>query len=609
MNKNIRASALLFVLSIVVCCIAYPLVVWVIGTTLFSDKAEGSLIRAKGSDGVERIVGSRLIAQPFTNDEYFWPRPSGAGTPYNAAAAGASNWGANNPKLRDRVAQQLGSMIKYKAGSASAGAAPEPRTPQQDIEAWFAAKPERLADWANEYSVGTAGWAKTDYDTPKDKYGLQGEYILAWAKDHPEIVDDWKKANPTKTDEPKPEDLATNFFVSYSAANPGKWPGVVEDEKTKEKKIAPVTSDAALAANTPAIAANFFDMWLQDPVNAAKAADLEPVPADMVTASGSGLDPNITLRNALSVYQLDRVAAKRTPAGKSIETTKESIAKLAKKLSFTPLSGLAGEPLVNVLELNVELDAMWPLPAPTPVAVGNLPGPAKEVVAGPMPPAKEASDVAARIRDAQLRVERGEIAAVDQLKKLVEADPASAEVRFALGTAYLHFGQFRPAANAFREAAERSPVDSPGWIAADNAARDALQWAGLERRLPEILTGAVTATSPRAWADFGNVCRYTGRFAAAARFFAKAAGDDGKYAQAAATCAALAGFNIGSDAKELTDETRTQLRRAALTALRAHREWAKDSALTPLKSPEVIASVSPDERITWEMVLSNQDSH
>lgn len=352
--SHLRGNLLLLVFTVVVCCVLYPLVLFAVGRSAFPTATSGSLVNQKGEDAKGGARGSRLIAQPFTSDEYFWPRPSAAS--YNATASGGSNWGANNPKLRDRVAQQLGPMVRYKKGSRSAGTGPDPRTPQQDIEAWFAAAPDRVAIWAADTSVAPANWAKTDF--ANDKYGLQGEYILAWAKDHPEVIEDWKKANPDKTDEPKPEDLVAPFFASFAKVHPGKWPGVVEaqrlDGKT-EKRIEPVSSDAAISAN-------FFDLWLSDPANKDKAADLERVPVDMVTASGSGLDPDITLRNALSVYQLDRVAAKRTPQGGDVAKVRAEIEALVKKRSFTPLSGLVGEPLVNVLELNIELDKQFPVP-------------------------------------------------------------------------------------------------------------------------------------------------------------------------------------------------------------------------------------------------------
>jgi K+-transporting ATPase ATPase C chain len=359
--KHLRTNLLLLALTPVICCGIYPLALWAVGHAAFPGEAEGSLVRVKGADGTERIVGSSLVAQKFTADEYFWPRPSAAD--YNAAAAGGSNYGANNPKLRDRVAQQLGPIVRYRTGSPSAGAGSQSRTPQQDIGAWFTAKPDRAADWAGEYSVAAAGWAKTDF--AKDKYGLPGEYVARWAKDHPEVVDEWKKANPSKKgDEPKPEDLVAFFFASFAKAHPGKWPAVVEAKQADGsvvKRVEPAAPDSVVHAA-------FFDMWLQDPTNRSEVADLEPGPADMVTASGGGLDPHITLRNALSVYQLDRVAAKRTPPGGDAGTVREGVAALARARSFTPLSGLVGEPLVNVLELNAELDRQFPVPPAPPKA-------------------------------------------------------------------------------------------------------------------------------------------------------------------------------------------------------------------------------------------------
>lgn len=166
------------------------------------------------------------------------------------------------------------------------------------------------------------------------------------------MVADWKTANPDKADEPKPEDLVGGFFASFAKAHPGKWPGVVEARQadgSTVKRVEPVASD-------PALHANLFDAWLSDPANADKAADLEPMTVDAVTTSGSRLDPHITLRNALSAYQLDRVARKRA-------APKAAVAELVRAKAFTPLAGLVGEPLVNVLELNVDLDAKFPVPA------------------------------------------------------------------------------------------------------------------------------------------------------------------------------------------------------------------------------------------------------
>src|SRR5579883_1610997 len=103
MGAHIRANVCLLVLTVLLCCVVYPLILWGVGQAAFHEQAEGSLVFSK--DG-KTVVGSRLIAQPFSDDRYFQPRPSSPS--YDASASGGSNLAASSAKLRGRIAQQLG---------------------------------------------------------------------------------------------------------------------------------------------------------------------------------------------------------------------------------------------------------------------------------------------------------------------------------------------------------------------------------------------------------------------------------------------------------------------------------------------------------------------
>jgi K+-transporting ATPase ATPase C chain len=81
----------------------------------------------------------------------------------------------------------------------------------------------------------------------------------------------------------------------------------------------------------------------------------------LVTTSGSGLDPHITLANAES--QLDRVAAKWAADTKhDPAVVRKEIENLLQAKASAPFGGIAGEKLVNVLELNLELRRMYGMP-------------------------------------------------------------------------------------------------------------------------------------------------------------------------------------------------------------------------------------------------------
>jgi potassium-transporting ATPase KdpC subunit len=336
MRQYISKSIMLLVFAVVICCGVYPAVLWAIGQTVFPWQANGSMVN--GPDG--KPVGSLLIAQPFTKDEYFQPRPSAAS--FDASASASSTLAASNYALRNRIATTLGPIVKYKGG------AKDGQLVAPDIEAWFQqdqymGQPHIVAQWADAHNSLAQAWVNAD--------PTHASYVDAWSKAHPAVVQQWIKDNPG-TPQPKAPDLAVVFFESFSKDYPGRFPSAV----TTQSGGKPVTTIQPVKEGTD-IQSTFFDMWRQDHPN----ANLQDVPGDLVTTSGSGLDPDITMENA--EYQLDRVASKwaqdlkRDPA-----QIRAEIDQTLQQDAFAPMHGLWGEKIVNVLQVNLELRQRYGAP-------------------------------------------------------------------------------------------------------------------------------------------------------------------------------------------------------------------------------------------------------
>lgn len=108
MIKNLKKSVLLTVYLVMLFGIAYPLFIYVLGLAL-PLSTEGNPIYRNG-----KIVGFENIGQSFTQDKYFWGRPSAVN--YNTASTGGSNKGPSNPEYLAEVKARIDTFLVHNPG-------------------------------------------------------------------------------------------------------------------------------------------------------------------------------------------------------------------------------------------------------------------------------------------------------------------------------------------------------------------------------------------------------------------------------------------------------------------------------------------------------------
>jgi K+-transporting ATPase ATPase C chain len=107
-----KTSILFTLVTTVLLGLGYPLLVTGVAGLLFPRQAAGSLIKL--NDGT--VIGSELLAQSFTSDRYFHPRPSAAGNGYDATSSGGSNLAQSNKTLVTRIQGDIDKLAAQNPG-------------------------------------------------------------------------------------------------------------------------------------------------------------------------------------------------------------------------------------------------------------------------------------------------------------------------------------------------------------------------------------------------------------------------------------------------------------------------------------------------------------
>jgi potassium-transporting ATPase KdpC subunit len=282
----------------------YPLVVWGIAQLPgLHDKADGSILSASG-----RTVGSKLIGQSFTDKNgnplprYFQSRPSAAGAGYDPTASGASNLGPES------IVDTPADPAKLSAGT----------TPS---EAGF--KPSLLTQVCSR-SLAIGRLEKVDGSRPFCTGGGVGAVLsVIGLRD--------RAGNVTHP--------VTVVSVNEPCSKPGSPPAMVF-----QRLYQGVVVQCARYGRD-------YSVGRLVPVRGS-APEQPEVPADAVTASASGLDPDIS--PAYAELQVARVARARNI---SVGQVRDAV----RHNQHGRLLGFVGEPVVNVLAVNLELDRESPV--------------------------------------------------------------------------------------------------------------------------------------------------------------------------------------------------------------------------------------------------------
>ncbi len=111
MHSVWKTSILFTLITALIFGLGYPLAVTGLAKVFFHHQADGSLILQNG-----QVIGSELLAQSFTSDKYFHPRPSAAGNGYDATSSGGTNLAQSNKALVTRIQGDIDKLAAQNQG-------------------------------------------------------------------------------------------------------------------------------------------------------------------------------------------------------------------------------------------------------------------------------------------------------------------------------------------------------------------------------------------------------------------------------------------------------------------------------------------------------------